>query len=132
MVIAHVQAIVEPAGVQVLCVALVLDLDWARSVHKSLLVGRCGLLSRCSAAKASTDFKELTPVSDLANTADAVAAKVDPLGLILPHLIISDLSNRLRLMAALTFPFSFPLCEVGVHFCAAFESKIAVLWVDSG
>ena len=71
-------------------------------------------------------------MSDLAYTADAVAAKVDPLGLILPHLIISNLSNRLRLMAALAFPFSFPLCEVCVHFCAAFESKIAVLWVDSG
>jgi hypothetical protein len=89
---------------------LVLDLNRPCAIHQALLIGWRRLLRRCSAAETSTDLKELASMSDLSNTSNTVSAKVDSLSLILPHLIVTNLSYGLSLVTSMTFPFSFPLC----------------------
>jgi len=73
-----------------------------------LLVSWC-LGSRRSAAETSPDLEELAPVGHLANASNTVAAKVDSLGLILPHLVVANLSHGLGWLASIAFPLSFTL-----------------------
>jgi hypothetical protein len=109
---------------------LVLDLNWPCAIHQALLIGWRRLLRRCSAAKTSTNLKELPPVSDLSNTSNTVSAEVDSLSLILSHLIVADLSHGLSLMTSMTFPLCFPLSKIRIHFSASLESKIAEFLID--
>tara|TARA_B110000285_G_scaffold210734_1_gene252823 strand:- start:602 stop:943 length:342 start_codon:yes stop_codon:yes gene_type:complete len=106
---------------------LVLDLYWPRAIHHALLVGWSGLLRGCGATKTPPDLEQLASVGYLSNTSNAVTAKVYSLGLVLPHLIVANLSYWLTLMASMSFPFSLPLCQICVHFGASFESKITEL-----
>jgi len=69
-------------------------------------------------------------MSDLSDSSNTVTAKVDSLSLILPHLVVTNLSYRLTLMTAMAFPFSFPLRKIRIHFSTSFESKIAIFLID--
>jgi len=71
-------------------------------------------------------------VGHLANASDTVAAKVDSLSLILPHLVVANLSYGLGWLAPIAFPLSFTLGQISIHFRASFETKIAEFLIDGG